>query len=89
MAALGVVAQGGHIKGDLSPSLKTRPTRPSDDWFHRLRRQPDLTKRDGWALERGQVSVIVSACDGAARVFGTHDLSQHRVAALRHSSSYC
>jgi len=42
MAALGVVAQGGHIKGDLSPSLKTRPTRPSDDWFHRLRRQPDV-----------------------------------------------
>ena len=42
MAALGVVAQGGHIKGDLSPSLKTRPTRPSDDWFHRLRRETDV-----------------------------------------------
>ena len=58
MAALGVVAQGGHIKGDLSPSLKTRPTRPSDDWFHRLRRQPDLTKRDTMTEEARQYDFV-------------------------------
>ena len=34
--------QGRHNEGDLHPVLKTRSTRPSDDGFHRLRRQPDV-----------------------------------------------
>ena len=90
MVAVSVGRSEDTLKATFTRSLQARPTRPSHGLFHRLRRENRCpTKHDGRALERGQVSVIVSACDGAARVFGAHALSQHRVAAWRHSSSYC
>ena len=88
MVAVSVVARGEHIEGCLHIVIQARPMRPSDGWFHRLRRQPHIRPRDGQALERGQASVIVSACGGVARVLRTHALGQHRVAAWRHSSPH-
>ena len=51
MVAVSVVARGEHIEGGLRIVLQARPMRPSDGWFHRLRRQPHVRPRDGQTLE--------------------------------------